>query len=65
MNNFKVVERLAKQEELLEADEVLLTAGASYLTSINSINERQKQGINGSSYKNIYQTLTNNLAEIS
>jgi 4-amino-4-deoxychorismate lyase len=65
MDNFDVEEKLAKQEELLQADEIFLTTGASYLISISQIDGVQKQGAAGSSFKEIYQLLTDRLPEKS
>lgn len=65
MDNFKIEEKLIKQKELLQADEIFLTGGASYLIGISQINDTRKQGINGSSYKNIYQVLASQLAQNS
>lgn len=65
MDNFKVEENLSRQDALLEADEIFLTTGASYLIAINEINGMKKPGIGGQSYKDIYNLLSNHLADNS
>ncbi|MEX2014648.1 MAG: aminotransferase class IV [Candidatus Saccharimonadales bacterium] len=65
MDNFDVEEKLIKQDELLRADEVFLTTGASYLVGIGQVNYVKKQGINGPMYKNTYQLFIRGLPEKS
>lgn len=61
MDHFRVEEKLAQTDELLKADEIFLTAGASYLTAIKQINDVQKPGIDGQTYKEIYSALIKHL----
>ena len=61
-DNFNVEEKRALQEELLHADEIFLSAGASYLVAINSIDGVEKPGISGSVYRKTCETLLSHLS---
>lgn len=65
MDNFDTEEKLIKTEELLGADEIFLTTGASYLISISQLDGTQKEGIKGPVYEKIYVLLTEHLAKAS
>lgn len=65
LDNFKVEEKLAREEEFIEADEIFLTAGANYLTAVSRVNDRQKPGASGPDYKKTCSLLTSHLAENS
>jgi 4-amino-4-deoxychorismate lyase len=60
---FNVEEKLIKQEELLQADEIFLSAGASYLVAISSVGEVKKPGIKGQAYGEVCTTLTEHLTK--
>lgn len=65
MKNNKVEEILAGPKALEEADEIILTAGASFLSPLESINEIKKPGTNGEIFKQIYQQLIEDVAKLS
>lgn len=65
IKNNKVKEILAGPEALEEADEIILTAGASFLNPLESINGIKKPGANGEVYKKIYQQLLSDMEKLS
>lgn len=65
MKSLNVKERLAKQEELFQSDEIFLTAGASYLTGINQINDIPKPGVKAPIYQKVFQTIVSSEKENS
>jgi 4-amino-4-deoxychorismate lyase len=53
----KVKEELAGEDILMDADEIILTSGASYLRPLSEINSIQKTGVNGPVFKKLYKEL--------
>jgi 4-amino-4-deoxychorismate lyase len=61
IKNNEVDEVLASEEALDEADEIILTSGASYLRPLGKINGIEKPGADGPVFKNLYQELVEDI----
>ena len=65
MKNNQVEEILAPKEALDEADEIILTSGASYLRPLGKIDDIEKPGSNGPVFKKLYAKLTADIQDYS
>ncbi|HEX5456506.1 MAG TPA: aminotransferase class IV [Candidatus Saccharimonadales bacterium] len=65
MKNNQVEEILAPKEALDEADEIILTSGASYLRPLGRINDIEKPGAEGPVFKKLYEKLTEDIEKNS
>lgn len=65
MQGNEVEEMLAKPGELEQADEIILSSGASYLRPLGKINGIEKPGINGPVFKKLYEKLSEDIKRVS
>lgn len=65
MKNNEVEEVLAQADVLYDADEIILTSGASYLRPLSEINDMKKPGARGSVFKEIYEKLIEDIDKYS
>lgn len=65
MGNNEVEEILAPKEALDEADEIILTSGASYLRPLGKINDIEKPGAEGPIFKRLYEELKTDIVKKS
>jgi 4-amino-4-deoxychorismate lyase len=65
MKNNQVEEILAPKEALNDADEIILTSGASYLRPLSSIGDIEKPGANGAVFRELYGKLTEDIDRYS
>ncbi len=65
MTKNKVKEALAKATDLDNAEEIILTSGASYLRPLSEINNIKKPGAAGSVFKRLYSELVEDIEKKS
>lgn len=65
IKNYEITESLAPSKILEEANEIILTSGASYLRPLSKINSTQKPGVAGSIYRRIYAQLVKDIKKYS
>lgn len=65
MKNNEVEEVLAQADVLYDADEIILTSGASYLRPLSEINDIKKPGAEGPAFKKLYSRLVQDIEKQS
>lgn len=57
MSDNEVKEKMAKVEELEDADEIFFTSGSGYLNPLSEINGKPKPGADGAKFQELYRKL--------